>query len=118
MTSDMSWLTPSHAMMLGLLLGFAIAHSGLAALRSWAEAKIGARLYRVIFALVSIPFATVLIIYFINHRYDGYRLWQVQGITEIQSFVWILSAISFVFLYFLLFQKWASTFVCWDLARF
>ena len=99
MTSDMSWLTPSHAMMLGLLLGFAIAHSGLAALRSWAEAKIGARLYRVIFALVSIPFATVLIIYFINHRYDGYRLWQMQGVAGLPSLVWILSAISFLFLY-------------------
>jgi uncharacterized membrane protein len=60
-------LTASHGIMLGLLLGFAIAHSGLAALRPWGESKIGARLYRVIFALVSIPFATILIIYFFNH---------------------------------------------------
>lgn len=89
----------SHLVMLGLLLGFAIAHSGLAALRSWAEAKIGARLYRVIFALVSIPFATILIIYFFNHRYDGVQLWQVQGVTGVKPFVWILSAISFIFLY-------------------
>ncbi len=48
------WLAPSHFVMTGLLLGFAIAHSGLAALRIWAEQKIGARLYRVFFALVSI----------------------------------------------------------------
>jgi uncharacterized membrane protein len=89
----------SHYTILGLLLGFAIAHSGLAALRPWAETKIGARLYRVIFALVSIPFATILIIYFFNHRYDGWQLWQVQGIPWVTPLVWILSLISFLFLY-------------------
>jgi uncharacterized membrane protein len=94
-----SWLTPSHFIMLGLLLGFAIAHSGLAALRPWAEKKIGARLYRVIFALVSLPLAVVLIVYFINHRYDGLQLWQVQGSSIVQPIVWSLSAISFLFLY-------------------
>lgn len=92
-------LTSSHAVILGLLLGFAIAHSGLAALRPWGEGKIGARLYRVIFALVSIPFATGLIIYFFNHRYDGIQLWQVQGFAGVKETVWILSAISFLFLY-------------------
>lgn len=92
-------LTTSHWIILGLLLGFAIAHSGLAALRPWGEGKIGARLYRVIFALVSIPFATVLIIYFFNHRYDGWQLWQVQGVPGIPALVWILSFISFLFLY-------------------
>jgi uncharacterized membrane protein len=85
--------------MLGLLLGFAIAHSGLAALRPWGEQQIGSRLYRVLFALVSIPFAVVLIIYFFNHRYDGIQLWQVQGVPSVQPLVWILSAISFLFLY-------------------
>jgi uncharacterized membrane protein len=89
----------SHYIILGLLLGFAIAHSGLAALRPWAETKIGARLYRVIFALVSIPFATILIIYFFNHRYDGWQLWQVQGTPWVMPLVWILSSISFLFLY-------------------
>ncbi|MDB9313081.1 NnrU family protein [Spirulina sp. CS-785/01] len=82
-----------------LLLGFAIAHSGLAALRPWGESKIGARLYRVLFALVSIPLATVLIIYFFNHRYDGALLWQVQEVTGIKATVWGLSALSFFFLY-------------------
>jgi uncharacterized membrane protein len=90
----MDTLTASHGIILGLLLGFAIAHSGLAALRPWAEHKIGARLYRVIFALVSIPFATILIIYFFNHRYDGWQLWQVQGFPGV-----ILSFVSFLFLY-------------------
>ncbi len=92
-------LTASHVIMLGLLLGFAIAHSGLAALRPWGESKIGARLYRVLFALVSIPFATILIIYFFNHRYDGIQLWQVQGVMGVKESVWVLSFISFLFLY-------------------
>lgn len=85
--------------MLGLLVGFAIAHSGLAALRPKGEALIGPRLYRVGFALVSIPFATVLIIYFINHRYDGLQLWNLQGQPWVPPVIWILSAISFIFLY-------------------
>ncbi len=92
-------LTPSQGIMLALLLGFAIAHSGLAALRSSAESTIGARLYRLLFASVSIPFATILIIYFFNHRYDGVVFWQIQGIPQIKLLVWVLSAISFIFLY-------------------
>ncbi len=93
------WLTPSHWVMLGLLLTFAIAHSGLAALRPWGETKIGPRLYRVLFALVSLPLAGILIVYFFNHRYDGLQLWQVQGVPIVQPTVWVLSAISFLFLY-------------------
>jgi uncharacterized membrane protein len=92
-------LTISHGIILSLLLGFAIAHSGLAALRPWGETKIGARFYRVIFALVSIPFATILIIYFFNHRYDGWQLWQIQGVPGVEAAVWTLSFISFLFLY-------------------
>jgi uncharacterized membrane protein len=92
-------LTPSHGIMAGLLLGFACAHSGLAALRPIGENYIGPRLYRVLFALVSLPLATVLIIYFFNHRYDGLQLWQVQDIAGIKPLVWGLSAISFLFLY-------------------
>ena len=97
--TDIPWMTSSHLIMLCLLLGFAIAHSGLAALRPWGETKIGARLYRVLFALVSIPLATVLMIYFFNHRYDGLQLWQVQGIPGIKTLVWLLAFISFIFLY-------------------
>jgi uncharacterized membrane protein len=93
------WLTPSHFTMFGLLLGFAVAHSGLAALRPWGEKLIGARLYRILFALVSLPLAVVLIVYFFNHRYDGKQLWQVQGVPVAQPLVWVLSAISFLFLY-------------------
>jgi uncharacterized membrane protein len=89
----------SHLIILGLLLGFAIAHSGLAALRPKGEKLIGARLYRVLFALVSLPLAVILIVYFFNHRYDGVQLWQVQDVPGVKPIVWILSAISFLFLY-------------------
>ena len=97
MTIDLA--LDSHLVILGLLLGFAIAHSGLAALRPKAEKLIGARLYRVLFALVSLPLAVILVIYFFNHRYDGVQLWQVQGVPAVKPAVWILSAISFLFLY-------------------
>lgn len=85
--------------MAGLLLLFALAHSGLAALRPWGEAKIGARAYRLGFALVSLPLATVLILYFFNHRYDGLTLWHLQGGSGTKALVWGLSALSFFFLY-------------------
>jgi uncharacterized membrane protein len=97
MTIDLA--LDSHLIILGLLLGFAIAHSGLAALRPKAEKLIGARLYRVLFALVSLPLAVILVIYFFNHRYDGVQLWQLQGVPAVKPLVWILSAISFLFLY-------------------
>ncbi len=97
MTIDLA--LDSHLVILGLLLSFAIAHSGLAALRPKAEKLIGARLYRVLFALVSLPLAVILVIYFFNHRYDGVQLWQVQGVPAVKPLVWILSAISFLFLY-------------------
>ncbi len=93
------WLSLSHFVMVGLLLCFAIAHSGLAALRPVVEQVIGPRLYRIFFALVSLSLAVVLIIYFFNHRYDGLQLWQVQGVPALKPIVWVLSAISFVFLY-------------------
>ncbi len=96
---EISWMAGSHLIMLCLLLFFAVAHSGLAALRTWGETKIGARAYRILFALVSIPLATILIIYFFNHRYDGLQLWQIQGFTGAKTLVWILSFISFIFLY-------------------
>jgi uncharacterized membrane protein len=94
-----TWLTLSHFVMLGLLFGFAIVHSGGAALRPWAEKHIGSRLYRIFFALTSLPVAVYLIIYFFNHRYDGLQLWYVQNVPGVQQFVWVLSAISFLFLY-------------------
>ncbi|MBE9260240.1 MULTISPECIES: NnrU family protein [Aphanizomenonaceae] len=93
------WFTSSHFVILGLQLVFAIAHSGGAALRPWAEKYIGPRLYRIIFALISLPLAVILIVYFFNHRYDGQQLWQLQDITGVKTLVWVLSAISFLLLY-------------------
>jgi zeta-carotene isomerase len=62
------------------LLGiFALFHSGLAALRPKGEELIGARAYRVMFALISLPLATVPIMYFINHRW-GCSAWFDQSV--------------------------------------
>ncbi len=85
--------------MLVLIAIFAVIHSGGAALRTRAENLIGARAWRLIFASASIPSASILIWFFLAHRYDGLRLWNIQGIDEIQIIVWIGSAISFFFLY-------------------
>ncbi|MEO0800895.1 MAG: NnrU family protein [Cyanobacteria bacterium J06642_2] len=93
------WISASHWVMLGLLVVFACVHSGLAALRPRAEAIVGARLYRVFFALMSLPLAVVLVAYFLHHRYDGLQLWQLQGVPGMRSLVWGLSALSFGFLF-------------------
>jgi uncharacterized membrane protein len=90
--TSLSVFQNSHYVIVAMLLAFAIAHSGLAALRPWGETKIGARAYRVIFA-------TALIIYFFNHRYDGQELWNLRQVAGIKELVWVLSAISFLFLY-------------------
>ena len=89
----------SSFVMILLLLCFAVIHSGGAALRVKAESVIGARAWRLIFAFASIPSAVILVGYFISHRYDGVRFWNFQGVSELIPFIWILSAISFLFLY-------------------
>ncbi len=89
----------SSLVMLVLLLLFAVIHSGGAAIRSRAESFIGARAWRLIFAGASIPSAALLIGYFLSHRYDGVRLWNLQGVPGILPVVWSLTAISFLFLY-------------------
>jgi uncharacterized membrane protein len=94
-----TWFAPTHFIMLGMIGCFGLAHSGLAALRLRAEKKIGPRLYRVLFAIISISLAVALITYFLNHRYDGMQLWQLQGYPALEPTVWILSAVSFIFLY-------------------
>jgi uncharacterized membrane protein len=92
---------PQHSslVMLGLLVGFAILHSGGAALRSWAEERIGARAWRLLFAGVSIPAVVVVLGYFLAHRYDGLRLWNLQDRPWIVPLVWTGTAISFLFLH-------------------
>jgi zeta-carotene isomerase len=85
--------------MLALLGIFGVAHSGLASLRPAMEPVVGARAWRVVFALVSLPLATSAIVFFINHRYDGAPLWDVKGVPGVHEFVWLSSLISFFFLY-------------------
>ena len=82
-----------------LIIIFAIIHSGGAALRNKAELIIGPRLWRLVFVSLSLPSAIILIGYFLTHRYDGIRLWNLQGNNFVFYFVWVLTAISFIFLY-------------------
>ncbi len=89
----------SSLVMFCLLVLFAVIHSGGAAMRTRAESLMGARAWRLIFAAASIPSAVLLIAYFLAHRYDGIRLWNLQGFNGVIPFVWLLSAISFLFLY-------------------
>lgn len=94
-------LAPHHSslVMLALLLAFAVLHSGGASLRAWGAARIGERAWRLLFAAVSIPSAVVVIGYFLAHRYDGVRLWNLQDQPWIVPLVWGGTAISFLFLY-------------------
>lgn len=85
--------------MLAILAVFALVHSGLAALRAQGEKLVGERAYRVLFAGLSLPLAVSAVVYFINHRYDGVQLWQFRTIPGVHEAVWILSFISFFFLY-------------------
>ncbi|CAM9439277.1 unnamed protein product [Pylaiella littoralis] len=83
-----------------LILGiFAVAHSGLASLRPKGEELIGARAWRVLFGIVSLPLAVTAVAYFINHRYDGVQLWNIKMVPGVHDACWITSFISFVFLY-------------------
>ncbi len=82
-----------------LIVIFAVIHSGGAALRNKAELIMGPRLWRLIFVSLSLPSAIILIGYFLTHRYDGIRLWNLQGNTFVFYIVWSLTAISFIFLY-------------------
>ena len=84
---------------LALIMVFAVIHSGGAALRMKGESLIGARLWRLFFVSLSLPSAIILISYFLAHRYDGIRLWNFQGNSFVFLLVWILTAISFLFLY-------------------
>lgn len=42
------------------------------------EELIGARAWRVLFGVVSLPLAVTAVAYFINHRYDGVQLWDIK----------------------------------------
>eukprot|EP01026_Neomeris_dumetosa_P053418 TRINITY_DN4769_c0_g1_i4.p1 TRINITY_DN4769_c0_g1~~TRINITY_DN4769_c0_g1_i4.p1 ORF type:complete len:348 (-),score=20.65 TRINITY_DN4769_c0_g1_i4:145-1188(-) len=89
----------SQVVMIEILAVFALIHSGLAYLRPQGEELIGARAYRVLFAGISLPLATLALFFFINHRYDGMELWNLRGVPGIHSLAWIINFISFFFLY-------------------
>ena len=111
------WIDPSHGLgssftgainaiapnsevaILEILFVFAVVHSGLAYLRPYGEDLIGARAYRVCFALVSLPLAAAAVFYFINHRYDGTALWNIRDVPGVHSAVWAASFLSFYLLY-------------------
>ncbi|CAM8918082.1 unnamed protein product [Rhodiola kirilowii] len=93
-------ISDSHeVVMLLLILIFAGVHSGLASVRDAGEKLIGERAFRVLFAGLSLPLAVSTVVYFINHRYDGVQLWQVQGVAGVHELVWISNFVSFFFLY-------------------
>ena len=98
-TATAPGLHHSSWVMLGLLLVFALLHSGGASLRAWGAERIGERAWRLLFAAVSIPSAVVVVAYFLAHRYDGLRLWNLQDQPWIVPLVWTGTAISFLFLY-------------------
>lgn len=78
---------------------FGILHSGLASLRPVLIPPLSERIYRILFALLSLPSATGLITYFISHRYDGLQLWTLQGLPFTRPIVYSLTFISFLLLY-------------------
>ncbi|KAJ1472683.1 NnrU protein-domain-containing protein [Baffinella frigidus] len=90
--------------MVSMLTFFGVAHSGLAGLRRTGEEAINSllgteRVWRVFFGVVSLPLAFSTVVFFINHRYDGAQLWDVKLVPGVHEFCWVMSFISFWFLY-------------------
>lgn len=48
------------------------------------EELIGARAWRVLFGVVSLPLAVTAVAYFINHRYDGVQLWNIKVLVRLR----------------------------------
>lgn len=82
-----------------MLTVFAVCHSGLAGIRTYAEPIVGARFWRVIFAVVSLPLALSCVSYFVNHAHEGVQLWDATHLPGIHSALWITNFVSFLFLY-------------------
>ena len=51
------------------------------------------------FALIDNLQGIVMQVYFINHRYDGLQLWQLQSVPGLHQLLWLSNFISFFFLY-------------------
>lgn len=91
--------TDPAATVFGMLSVFAVAHSGLAALRPAAEEIVGPRAWRVVFAVVSLPLALSCISYFINHCHEGTQYWDATHVPGLHAALWITNFVSFLFLY-------------------
>ena len=98
--------TDPGATMFVMLSIFAICHSGLAGLRTYAEPIVGSRPWRVLFALVSLPLALSCISFFVNHAHDGVQLWQLvptssdtTAVATYHAVLWMINFVSFLFLY-------------------
>ena len=52
-----------------------------------------------IFAAISLPLATLALVYFINHRYDGAALWNLRRQPGVHELTFVLNFVSFYFLY-------------------
>jgi zeta-carotene isomerase len=91
--------TDPAATIFAMLTIFAVAHSGLAGLRPYAEEIVGARAWRVVFACVSLPLALSCISYFVNHAHDGAVLWDVTHVPGAHTLFFITNFVSFLFLY-------------------
>jgi uncharacterized membrane protein len=89
----------SHVNVLLYSLLFAVAHSGMAALRPKAEQFIPPRIYRVLFVIVSFAISIPWLGFIIIHRYDGLRLWNLQEYSWVHGLVMLISIIAFLFLY-------------------
>ena len=96
---DMAGTTSPDITMLWMLTVFALSHSGLAGLRPYAEEIVGARAWRVVFALVSLPLALSCLSYFVNHSYEGVQLWNLRRVPGLHSACWIANFTSFLLLY-------------------
>ena len=82
-----------------MLSVFALCHSGLAGLRTYAEPIVGARSWRVLFAVVSLPLALSCISYFVNHAHEGAQLWTCPSNDVTHAALWMTNFVSFLFLY-------------------
>jgi len=96
---DLIGTTSPDVTIFAMLTVFGISHSGLAGLRPYAEQVVGARAWRVVFALVSLPLALSCLSYFINHSHEGLHLWNLTGVPGLHTACWITDFASFLLLY-------------------
>ena len=102
--SNPLWTTTDPTITMTLMLFvFAIIHSGMAGLRTYMEPILGARSWRVLFAVASLPLALSCISYFVNHAHDGIQFWDIRDNAIYQPYIhtllYITNFISFLFLY-------------------